>query len=185
MHQEDFARAVLVKYCAEDRKPVDFPMKVGAPPLKPVDGTASGRGTLEFAMYSMGDPTWPTRCNPRLAYAAQHLAQFSHNPGPLHVETARRVLAYVRLNPGRGLVFHGSDAVLNVVYPHRHAMTTTCYSEFSHKGYKAVSCVSVLMNGAVIYDISRRQSTVGMTSTEAEVKAAAMASEVIAPVVPL
>jgi hypothetical protein len=58
-------------------------------------------------------------------------------------------------------------------------------SGFSHKGCKAVSCVSVLMNGAVILHISRRQSTVSMTTTEAEVKAAAMAAEVIASVVPL
>ena len=35
------------------------------------------------------------------------------------------------------------------------------------------------------FHISRRQSAVGMTSTEAEVKAAGMAAEVIAPVVPL
>ena len=45
--------------------------------------------------------------------------------------------------------------------------------------------MSVLMNGAVIYHISRRQSTKCMTSTEAEVMAAVMAAEVIASVVPL
>ena len=73
------------------------------------------------------------------------------------MEAARRVLAHVRLNPGRGLVFNGSDAVLNAVYPHRHTMTTVCDSVFFHKGYKAVSCVSVLINGAVIYLIPRRQ----------------------------
>ena len=44
--------------------------------------------------------------------------------------------------------------------------------------------MSVLMNGAVIYHITRRQSTVSMTSTEAEVKAAAVAAEVIASSVP-
>ena len=48
-----------------------------------------------------------------------------------------------------------------------------------------MTCVSVIMNGAVVHHVSRRQSTVSMTSTEAEVKAAAMAAEVIASVVPL
>ena len=148
MHHEDFARAVLVKYGAEKFKPVDTTMKVGAPPLEPWDGTASDRGTLEFAIV-MGDLTWFTRCKPRprLAFAAQDLARFSHNPSPLHVEAARRVHAHVYLNPGRGLVFHGFDAVLNAVYPHRHTIITMFDSGFSHKGYKAVSCVSVLMNG--------------------------------------
>ena len=133
MHQEDFARAVLVKYGAGDFKPVDIPMRVGAPPLEPWDGTASDRGTLDFAMF-MGDLMWLKRSIPRLAFAAQDLAQFSHNPDPLHVEAARRVLDDVRLNPGRGLVFHGSDAVLNAVYPHRRTMITMCDSGFSHKG---------------------------------------------------
>ena len=81
--------------------------------------------------------------------------------------------------------FHGSDKVLNELYPHRHTMLVMCDSGFSHKGCKAVTCVSVLMNGAVVHHVSRRQSTVSMTSTEAEVKAAAMAAEVIASVVPL
>jgi hypothetical protein len=155
MHQEDFARAVLRKYGAVDVKPVDTPMKVGAPPLEPWDGTASDRETLEFAMF-LGDLTWLTRCNPRLSFVAQDLAQFSHNPGPK-----------------------------NELYPHRHTMLVMCDSGFSHKGCKAVTCVSVLMNGAVVHHVSRRQSTVSMTSTEAEVKAAAMAAEVIASVVPL
>ena len=58
--------------------------------------------------------------------------------------------------------------MLNAVYPHRHTIITICGSGFSYKGRKAVSCVSVLMNGAVIFDISRRQATVNMTSAKAE-----------------
>ena len=134
---------------------------------------------------SMGDLTWPTRCNPRLALAAQDLAQFPHNPGPSHVAAAWRVLAHVRQNPGCGLIIHGSDKALSAVNPHRHTMIAMSDSEFSHMRCKAVSCVSVLMNGAVIYYISGRHSTVSMTSMEAEVKAAAMAAEVIASVVHL
>ena len=79
------------------------------------------------------------RCNPRLAFAAQDLAKFPHNPGPLNAAAARRVLAHVFQNPGCGLSFHGFDEVLNAVYPHRHTMITFCDSGFSHKGFKAVS----------------------------------------------
>ena len=147
-------------------------------------GKASDRAALDFAMF-IGDLTWLTRCNPRLAFVAQDLAQFVNNPGPAHVAAARRVLAHQRQNPGRGLTFHGSDAVLNMSYPHRHTIIGMCDSGFSHKGEKAVSCVSVLMNGAVIHHVARRQSTVSQTSTEAEVKAAALMAEVLAAVVPL
>jgi len=116
MHQEDVARAVLVKYGAEYLKPLDTPMEVGLPPFEPWDKTASDRGTLEFAMY-MEDLMWLTRGSPLLSFAAQDLAQFIHNSGPLHVAAPRRMLAHVRQNPGRGLVFHGSDTVLNAVSP--------------------------------------------------------------------
>ena len=51
MRQGDIARAVLVKYGAEDLKQMDTPMKVGAPPLEPWDGTASDRETPEFAFF--------------------------------------------------------------------------------------------------------------------------------------
>ena len=51
MHQLDFARAVLVKYGAEDPKLVDLLMKAGAPPLGHWNRTASNRGTPVFAMF--------------------------------------------------------------------------------------------------------------------------------------
>jgi hypothetical protein len=184
MHQQDFARAVLTKYGAADWKPVDTPMRVGDSALEPFDGKATDRSALEFAMF-IGDMTWLTRTNPRLAFAVQDLAQFVHNPGPTHFMAARRVLAHLRKDTGQGLTFHGSNAVLNQSYPHRHTLIGMTDSGFSHKGAKAVSGCSVLMNGAAIYHVARRQTTVSQTSAEAEVKATALMSEVLSAVVPL
>jgi hypothetical protein len=184
MHQESFVRAVLDKYDMLEVKPVDTPMLVGATPLQPWAGVATDRQTFDYAMF-VGDLTWMTRTNPRLAFAAQDLSQFVANPGPDHVIAARRVLAHLKLDPGRGLTFHGSSTVLDQSYPHRHSIIGMVDSGFSHKGVKAVSGVTVLMNGAAIVHISRRQATVSNTSTEAEVKAAALMAEVLAAVVPL
>ena len=184
MHQESFARSVLAKYDMLDVKPADTPMRVGDTPLIPWLGTATDRQTFDFAMF-MGDLTWLTRTNPRLAFVAQDLSRFVTNPGPDHIAAARRVLAHLKGNPGRGLTFHGSDTVLNESYPHRNTIIAMVDSGFSHKGDKAVSGVTVLMNGAAIVHISRRQATVSNTSTEAEVKAVALAAEVLASVVPL
>jgi hypothetical protein len=184
MHQEDFARAVLTKYGATNWKPEATPLRVGDPPLEPFHGSATDRSSLEFAMF-IGDMTWLTRTNPRLAFAVQDLAQFVQNPGPQHFAAARRVLAHLRKDPGQGLTFHGSDTVLNQSYPHRHALIGMTDSGFSHKGAKAVSGCSVLMNGAALYHVARRQTTVSQTSAEAEAKAAALVSEVLSAVVPL
>ena len=95
------------------------------------------------------------------------------------------MFAHVRQNSGRGLVFHGSDAMLNLVYTHRHTTITICESGLPHRECKAISRVLVLMNEAAIFHISRRQSTLSTASTEAEVKAASMAAEVYAPLAPL
>jgi hypothetical protein len=184
MHQESFVRAVLDKYDMLEVKPVDTPMLVGAPPLEPWTGEATDRQTFDYAMF-VGDLTWMTRTNPRLAFSAQDLSQFVANPGPEHVAAARRVLAHLKLDTGGGLTFHGSSTVLDQSYPHRHSIIGMVDSGFSHKGVKAVSGVTVMMNGAAIVHISRRQSTVSNTSTEAEVKAAALMAEILAAVVPL
>jgi len=184
MHQESFARAVLEKYDMLGVKPVDTPMKVGETPLEPWTGIATDRQTFDYAMF-VGDLTWLTRTNPRLAFSAQDLSQFVANPGPDHVAAARRVLAHIKLDTGRGLTFHGSSTVLDQSYPHRNAIIGMVDSGFSHKGVKAVSGVTVMMNGAAIVHISRRQATVSNTSTEAEVKAAALMAEVLSAVVPL
>jgi hypothetical protein len=184
MHQETFVRAVLAKYDALSLRPVDTPMIVGALPLEPWTGAATERQTFDYAMF-MGDLTWLTRTNPRLAFVAQDLSRFVTNPGPEHITAARRVLAHLNGNPGRGLTFHGSDTVLNESYPHRNAIIAMVDSGFSHKGAKPVSGVTVLVNGAAIVHLSRRQATVSNTSTEAEVKAVALAAEVLAAVVPL
>jgi hypothetical protein len=184
MHQESFVRAVLDKYDMLEVRPVDTPMLVGAVPLEHWTGVATDRQTFDYAMF-VGDLTWMTRTNPRLAFVAQDLSQFVANPGPDHVAAARRVLAHLKMDTGGGLTFHGSSTVLDQSYPHRHSIVGMVDSGFSHKGVKAVSGVTVLMNGAAIVHISRRQSTVSNTSTEAEVKAAALMAEVLAAVVPL
>lgn len=184
IHQESFVRAVLEKYGALNFKPVDTPMLVGAPSLEPWEGKATDRATLDFMVF-VGDLHWMTRTNPRLAFAAQDLSRFVNNPGPDHVAAARRVLAHLRQDPGKGLTYHGSDEVLNQSYPHRNTLIGMCDSGFSHKGEKAVSGCSVLLNGAAIFHVSRRQGTVSNTTTEAEVKASALVAEALSGIVPL
>ena len=128
---------------------------------------------------------WLTRTNPRLSFVAQDLSQFATNPGPQHVSAAIRVLVHIHSNPGTELTFHGTDGVLNQSFPHRKTLIGMCDSDFSHKGAKAVSGCSVLMNGAVIFHVSRRQTTVSQTSAEAEVKAAALITEALMAIVQL
>jgi len=185
VHQACFVKALLKGFDMLNVRPVDTPMIVGAPPLEPWEGDEVSERTKLDYMVLVGSITWPTRTWPSLSLAALSLSQFVNRPGPAHLAAGRRVMAYMRGNTERGLTFHGSDTVLGQGYPHRHLITASTDSGFSHKGTKAVSGSSFLMNGAVILHVARRQTTVSNQSTEAEVKAAALTAELLQGVVQL
>ena len=71
------------------------------------------------------------------------------------------------------------------MYPHRNKLIGATDSDFSHEGFKSISGICIMMNGGVIVHNSRRQSSVSMTSTEAEVKAAGLLAQTLEYVVSL
>ena len=184
MHQGDFERRVLEKYGATGFRPEDTPKKVGQGPLKPFTGEVSEDRRLDYLMF-IGDLTWLVRTNPRLAFIAQELSHFVSNPGPEHFAAARRVLANIRARIGQGITFHGSDRVLREKFDHRHMLMAASDADFSHEGFKSTSSVAVMLNGGPIFHASRRQSTVSANTSEAEVKAAAVLTEVLSFIIPL
>ena len=185
MHQKRFAEALLEQFDSLNVKAVDTPMLVGAPDLEAWEGAEVSERTKLDYMTLAGSLTWLTRTRPDLAYAALSLSQFVNRPGPSHLAAGRRVMAYIRGTIEDGLTFHGSDTILNQGYAHRHLLTAASDSGFSHKGVRAVSASTVMMNGAAIFHVVRRQTTVSNQSTEAEVKAVAQTAEVLQAVVQL
>ena len=173
IHQENFERLMLAKYGALGCKSCDTPMLVGSSPLTPWLGESSAKEQMDFMMF-IGDLHWATRTNPRLAFCATILSAFVQNPGPAHMKAAQRVLEHMSGNIGQGITFHGSGKVLNSVYPHRNKLIGATDADFSHAGRKSISGIAVMMNGGAIFHTSRTQSSVSMTSTEAEVKAAGL-----------
>ena len=184
LHQGDFARNLLQRFGAWDIKPADTPLRVGAAPLAPWEGKATSLDVFDYGMF-VGSVTWLLRTNPRLAFPVHELSRFVSNPGPEHVAAAHRVMANIRKDPEAGLTFHGSKAVLEQSYPHKHMLIASCDSGFSHVGEKAVSGYTILMNGAAVMHVCRAQSTVSRQSTESEVKSIAGAAEMIQSVVPV
>jgi len=69
--------------------------------------------------------------------------------------------------------------VLNQPYDHLNKLIATFDADFPHDGVKATSGAAVLLNGAAISWKTRRQTTVSLTSTEAEVKAMVPGVEMI------
>jgi len=188
IHQENFERLMIAKYGALGAKSWEAPMLVSsvdrAASLLPWAGVSSPHDQINFMMF-IGDLHWATRTNPRLAFCATALSSFVQNPGPPHVKAARRVLEHMAGTLGQGVTYHGSAKIVDSVYPHRNKLIGATDADFSHEGFKSISGITVMMNGGAIVHSARRQSSVSMTSTEAEVKAAGLLAQTLEYVVSL
>lgn len=173
IHQERFETLMLEKYGALNYRSRDTPFVVGKPPLRAWKGSAPDKARIDFMSF-VGDLHWAARSNPRLAFPATALGSHVKNPSPEHFKAAKRVLEHMSSCVGQGITFHHDGRVLNEVYPHRNKLIAASDADFSHKGEKSVSGAVIMMNGGAIFHSSRRQSSVSMTSTEAEVKAAGL-----------
>ena len=89
------------------------------------------------------------------------------------------MLRYILGHLDAGLTYHGSTEVLYQPYDHLNKLIATFDADFPHDGVKATSGAAVLLNGAAISWKTRRQTTVSLTSTEAEVKAMVPGVEMI------
>ena len=132
----------------------------------------------------VGGITWMMTCTrPDLAFAVQQLGQHSQCPKPHHWEYAKRVLRYVAATKDYGLTFgignpgqilEGSLSAQTAQFgaengPH-------CYTDADWancpESRRSVSGFSFMLNGDTIAWMSKKQSTVARSSTEAEYQAA-------------
>jgi hypothetical protein len=179
LHQERYAHQMMVSYDMEKEKAVPTPFMVGATPLQPYEGAPLDEiETFDYSQF-LGDLAWYSRTNPGLAWSVHELARFMANPGPRHIAAARRVLCYIKGHLTAGLTYHGSDLVLHQSYDHRDKLVAAFDANFPHDGAKATSGVAILFNGAAISWKVRRQTTVSLNTTEAEVKAISMGVEMV------
>ena len=176
--QNTFARKLMDKYEMWDSQPECTPARVGGAKLVPATEKQSEEDTFDYAI-CLGDLAWYSRTNPGLSFVVHDLARFMQNPGPEHVEAAYRVLRYILGHLDAGLTYHGSTEVLYQPYDHLNKLIATFDADFPHDGVKATSGAAVLLNGAAISWKTRRQATVSLTSTEAEVKAMVPGVEMI------
>ena len=108
---------------------------------------------------------------PGLSFAVHHLSRFMQRPGPAQIVAVLHVIRYIHGHLRAGLTYHGSGAVMNQSYDHLNKLIASFDADFPHSGDKATSGVVVFLNGAAIAWKTRRQTTVSLDSTEAEVKA--------------
>ncbi len=120
----------------------------------------------------IGSLMYATICtHPDIAYAVQLLSQFSNNPGPEHWSAVKQVFRYLSGTKNLKLTFRANEEhkVLSVGY------TDVDYAS-NPDDQRSISGYAYLLGGAVFAWSSKKQSTVALSSTEAEYTALAHAT---------
>ena len=173
LHQGLYLKHLLTRFKMESANPIATPMEPKCPPalfhapdnaaeIAEMQGVPYAQliGSLMYAMLG-------TR--PDLAYPVSFLSQFLINPGKCHWSAAKRVLRFLKFTLEYRLTYSASGNHDIVGYSDSD-WGGDLASRKSTSGY-----VFILAGGAVTWK-SRKQSTVALSSTEAEYMAVAMAT---------
>jgi len=163
LSQRKYALEIITECGLLGAKPVDFPMetnhKLGLATSKlPNDPTQYRR--------LVGRLIYLTITRTELSYSVHILSQFMQNPREEHMEAAKRVLRYLKENPGQGLLLR-SDLDLQVLAYCDSDWGTCPLTQRFLIGY------FVTLGGSSISWRTKKQTTVSRSSAEAEYHAMA------------
>lgn len=91
---------------------------------------------------------------PNIAYATQHLSQFVHQPKHSHYEAAIRVIIYIKVNLGHGLLIYCTN---------RMDLTISCDSELASCVFsrRSISAYCVKLGGdAIAWKVKKASHTI-------------------------
>ena len=106
---------------------------------------------------------------PDIAFATSVVSRYAKNPGKTHMEAAKHILRYLSGTKNRGITFGGGDLFIQG------------YSDSDWAGdkeqRKSTSGYVFMLNNGPISWCSKRQTTVALSSTEAEYMALTLAAK--------
>nr|GEZ37617.1 uncharacterized mitochondrial protein AtMg00810-like [Tanacetum cinerariifolium] len=113
-----------------------------------------------------------TITRPDIAFAAQLLSQFLHNPHTTHLTALHRVIRYLKLSPGQGLYFPKHNPLSFHAY---------CDSDWANcpSSRRSISGFGIFLGTSLIFWHSKKQQIVLRSTTEAEYRALADCSREI------
>jgi hypothetical protein len=181
LSQEDYLETLLVKFNMEAAHPASTPgasdfgnISVGSEPLLDSSGVALYQSLV-------GGLQWLATCTrPDISYVVSVLQRYMTRPVAAHMTAAKRVLRYLKGNPG-GIIYSGSTGESP---PQLRGYADASFASDpntrrSHTGY-----VFMLGSAAVAWR-SKLQSSVTLSTAEAEYVALCSATVAVIPLVQL
>ncbi|GJV28486.1 uncharacterized mitochondrial protein-like protein [Tanacetum coccineum] len=141
------------------KTPLDFRVKLTYIDGEPLSDPSRYRTLVGKLIYL-------TINRPDIAFAAQLLSQFSHNPHTPHLEALYRVIRYIKLNPGQGLYFLRHNPLTLHAY---------CDSDWANcpSSRRSIFGFGIFLGTSLISWHSKKQPVVSRSSTKAESRALA------------
>lgn len=162
LRQTMYIKKVLSQFNMLDSQPVSTPMEPGiGNTLIPSEDQADKK-TITWYQLVVGSLMWPAiHTRPDIAYAVGVLSRYCSNPSPLHCKYLQRIMRYLTGTLDVGLVFRRNtqDDIVG-------------YSDSDYAGTKdrrrSTGAYVFMLTGALISHRSKLQSTVAMSTCEAE-----------------
>ncbi|KAL4271204.1 hypothetical protein GQ457_13G028940 [Hibiscus cannabinus] len=173
LSQKNYLKKILSRFSMQDCKPISTPLPINfklSSSMSPSSEEermemsrvpyASAVGSLMFAMIC-------TR--PDIAQAVGVVSRYMANPGREHWNAVKRILRYIKGSLNVALCYGGSDFLIS-------GYVDSDYAGDLDKSKSTTGYVFTITGGAVSW-VSKLQSVVAMSTTEAEYVAATQASK--------
>ena len=178
LSQAHFVETLLQKFGLENANPVSTPIdpniNLDTPETsenedKPNEKISNSYATLISSLMYLALGT-----RPDISYAVNKLAQFTQKPQPKHWTAVKRIFRYLKGTRNYSLTYGGSEDLLN------QDMNIFCDADWaSDADRKSVSGYVITIGGGAVAWSSKKQSTVALSTAEAEYIAATHAAKQI------
>ena len=168
--QTHYINSLLQKFKLENADPVSTPLN----PNLNLDedkntenindeGEQDPRGSFNYATLIGSLMYLALGTQPKIAYAVNRLAQFTQNPKPKQWTAVKRIFQYLKGTWNHALTYSGSDDLLN------QDLNFFCDSDWaSDADKKSVSGYIITDTGDAVAWSSKKQTTVALSTAEAE-----------------
>lgn len=165
--QQKYTRDVLQKFGMMECKPVSTPIEPNAK-ICAHEGKELEDGTMYRQL--VGSLIYLTLTRPDISYAVGVMSRYMQSPKKCHLDSARRILRYVKGTIDYGLLYKRGENCNLVGY---------CDADYAgdHDTRRSTTGYVFKLGSGTISWCSKRQPTVSLSTTEAEYRAAATAAQ--------
>jgi hypothetical protein len=170
IHQKKYIDEIVSRYGFSDVAPVKTPLDKDVK-LSTQDGYTAHPKLRKEYQSKVGSLNFASnQTRPDIAFATGYVARYASNPNQEHMKAADRIFAYLRSDPGKGIVYSGKHGL------QLRGFVDSDFAGCEDSRRSTTGWVFTLAGGPISWS-SQRQRTVATSTMDAEYNAAAEAAK--------